>query len=747
MVIHDTLQSAGKELPLVSVISPFFNTQDYIAKSIDSVIGQTYPNWELILVDDGSSDESAEIVKDYMAREQRIRLIQIENHGQGYARNLAIETANGKYVIFLDSDDTLEDITLDLAVSRLEKEGSDFVVFDYLYVQKKDQTNYCNHDSFFSKKNLSGKDCLLMLRISPFYTQNKVYNLEFLKKHGIRYGEGYIYEDWEFWVKAVLNAKCVSLIHSPLYRLTINPKSSTRTKVDSDFHAKSYLYAVSKCVEIFNQFSNQQPSDEFERSRYDLLFYFYDKFACYYHNRTPKELRKAFLKGFVDAMSSLVPARDFGECHSLTFFLRYNIFSKKRYAAFKPVFLYSTKYHSIINIKIISIKRKVKKVAARIRNFKAKLTGGGKATKKDSLYRAQLKEPLCSDIILFMGFDYRYTGNSRYLFEELKARNISSMRLYFVADDPLLPDENRIIPESEDFYRLVARSRIIIFESWIPLKWYHRAGSTWIQLWHGTPLKKLMFDSNERQITAKNPHNKNMKYNDIKRWDYLLVDTPNVMSYFRTCFLIPESKMLPLGYPRVDYLINRKDDKEYCTSLKKFYGIPEDKKIVLYMPTWRDYNYKLTDSEKDFDTNYILNLQDLKSLLGEEYEIVYKDHVFLSKPENIDFKNFQNAETQELLLIADYLLTDYSSVMFDALAIDIPVIMYCNDFERNELARGVYEEMWNDLTPLVCHDTNEVCAAIKDEKTDEICNNLKDKYSHRSVHEDMADFVLKLYDA
>jgi len=132
-MIHDTIQAEGKELPLVSIIIPVYNAQDYVGICIQSVLDQTYQNFEIICVSDGSTDKSIEIIRRLAYDEPRIQLIQIENHGQGYARNLALKRAQGKYILFLDADDFIEPITLDISVTRAEKDASDFVVFDWRY--------------------------------------------------------------------------------------------------------------------------------------------------------------------------------------------------------------------------------------------------------------------------------------------------------------------------------------------------------------------------------------------------------------------------------------------------------------------------------------------------------------------------------------------------------------------------------------------------------------------------------------
>ncbi len=381
----------------------------------------------------------------------------------------------------------------------------------------------------------------------------------------------------------------------------------------------------------------------------------------------------------------------------------------------------------------------------KFKKIRAKLSKTEAVINYSYIQTAEIKKPLYDDVILFMGFDYRYTGNSRYLFEKLKDKLPLGTKVFFVTDSPYVPFEYKIEPLSARMYRFAARAKVVIFESWIPDNLNHRSESIWIQLWHGTPLKHLIFDSNERQIAKKKPKNKNLKFKNIQKWDYLLTDTPEVKSYFKTCFLFPEEKQLAFGYPRVKYLLEKKNDVDFINFLKDLYGISKEKKIVLYLPTWRDCNYGIgDDEERDFDLSYLADLNQLQMLLGDDYEIIYKDHVYLSKPENVDFKNYSSAETQELLLVSDYLLTDYSSVMFDAMAIDLPIILYCNDFEQNEADRGIYEEMWSMLKPFVCSDTNQIADMIKGYKIGENYLNVKEKFSHKPTGESLTDFILNL---
>lgn len=725
-MIHDTLQAQGRPLPLVSVIIPIYNAQDYIEFCLRSVLDQTYPNLEILCIDDGSTDQSVEIIKKLTYNDLRVTLIQIENHGQGYARNLGLQSAKGEYVFFLDADDFIEPITIDLAVTRAEADMSDFVVFDWRYYNPVSQSsNYCNTDLFFSEYLLEKENCLKLLQVPSMFTVNKLYRHSFLKNWNIKYGEGYLYEDIPYWIKAVLFSSKVSLIHSPLYRITIHQTSSTKTAIDTDRHCKSYIQAMSESIAFIN--SVDRPISD--KARYDIAKYFMEKFIYYYLQRTPKKFQNDFLRQFVDELSRL----DFQNCGNWRLFstsIALDVFRKKSYLTFTLLFYAAAVYKPAIERFLKKGKGIGKKLYHGLQQKKANLLPS-KYPLEDPWqeYAVYVKQSLYSDVILFMGFDFRYTGNSRYLFEEMVRKKPMGKKLFFVTNDPLVPLQYRLEPNSDRCIKFMARAKTVIFESWIPLKYKKRADAVWIQLWHGTPLKRMLFDSNEKAILTHNPEQKTSKFSDISRWDYLVVDTPTIKSFFQTAFLFPPERMLATGYPRVKYLIEKQSDLEYKTMLRSLYRIPLDKEIVLYLPTWRDYNYKKSDN--DCDTEYALDVTRLQALLGDKYFVISKDHAFLSKlrdPQSLDYKD---VETQDLLLVANYLITDYSSVMFDAFAIDLPVVLYCTDFEKNEMVRGVYSEIWNQISHLNCTTVEAIVASIEHYCLDEKYKKAKEKYGYR----------------
>lgn len=120
-----------KEKPLVSIIVPVYNVEDYLEKCLDNLICQTYENIEIILIDDGSTDKSSQICDEYAAKDS-IAVIHKTNEGVSAARNDGLKAANGQLIMFVDSDDWIETDTCEIAVSAMEESGADVVMWSYI---------------------------------------------------------------------------------------------------------------------------------------------------------------------------------------------------------------------------------------------------------------------------------------------------------------------------------------------------------------------------------------------------------------------------------------------------------------------------------------------------------------------------------------------------------------------------------------------------------------------------------------
>lgn len=177
----------------VSVIIPVFNAEKYLSKCIDSVLSQTCPALELILVNDGSTDRSEEIINTYI-QDDRVVYLKQENKGVSAARNLGLSRASGEYIIFVDSDDYLISDSLDKRIE--EARTTDLLISNYYQITEVDIENkkYIN-----VAKNLSVVDALWT--ISPRstigyqgYLWNKVFRREIIKKNGILFDSSVAYD-------------------------------------------------------------------------------------------------------------------------------------------------------------------------------------------------------------------------------------------------------------------------------------------------------------------------------------------------------------------------------------------------------------------------------------------------------------------------------------------------------------------------------------------------------------------------
>ncbi|MBE6766135.1 MAG: glycosyltransferase [Ruminococcaceae bacterium] len=180
--------------PKVSVIVPVYNVEKYIAKCLDSILNQTFEDYEVIAVDDGGNDKSADICEEYASRyPQKVRVIHQENAGLGGARNTGIEVANGEYLIFIDSDDYIAEDMLETLVGLCNEHGADIAVCGIRYITEEGKT-WDVIESVPINKRLDIKKDKFALTISPA-AWNKIYKRELFLKNNIRYPSKVWFED------------------------------------------------------------------------------------------------------------------------------------------------------------------------------------------------------------------------------------------------------------------------------------------------------------------------------------------------------------------------------------------------------------------------------------------------------------------------------------------------------------------------------------------------------------------------
>lgn len=224
-----------KSDPLVSVVIPVWNTGENVKKLVKALLQQSYRRLEIIIVDDGSSDDSLRVLQDLAKTDPRIKVIHQKNMGASAARNTGIDTARGKYVLFVDSDDDVREDYLEKMVQCMESDaGIDLVVSGVCYnkLQKNESKNvYLKpYNKKYGVKNRANFLLKSMIRDGRMYSViNKIFRLEIIKKWDLRFEEGRNFaEDTKFVLDYLRYAPGrVEFLLEPLYIYNFGTDTST----------------------------------------------------------------------------------------------------------------------------------------------------------------------------------------------------------------------------------------------------------------------------------------------------------------------------------------------------------------------------------------------------------------------------------------------------------------------------------------------------------------------------------------
>ena len=348
-----------------------------------------------------------------------------------------------------------------------------------------------------------------------------------------------------------------------------------------------------------------------------------------------------------------------------------------------------------------------------------------------TIYNRAAKEPLNEKMVFFESFlGKNYAGNPKYIYETMLEMGLDKKYTFVWAysgdDKDIIPGNPIIVDryEAGDYYKYLALSKYWINNIIFPIH-TKRPQNVYLQTWHGTPLKKLGYD-----ITIPGPEVEGRQnfYNESRNWDYLISSNPYSTEIFHRAFKY-NKKFLELGYPINDIFF--KDNTEKIDQLKTNLNIPKDKKVILYAPTWKD-------DEQNESWEHYFNLEiDLRRLyenFKDEYVVILKMHHLVS--ENLviedDLKDFaidlsSYGDIQELYIMSDVLITDYSSVFFDYAHSRRPILFFVPDLNHYiENVRGLYLNMEKELPGPLIKNNDELIETITN--IDEVHESYKEKY-------------------
>ena len=273
----------------ISIIVPVYNVEKFLIQCVESITNQTYKNIEIILVDDGSTDNSGKICDELATKDERIKVIHKENAGVSCARNVGMDAATGEYLMFPDSDDFLFENSCEVLVNKIKSEKADFVIGNY---------SNCNEDGtlwekpVFNKEKykefrLSIKDCRDSFFVMNSAAWNKIFNHEFILKIGARFAEGYtIAEDAMFTTYCFIKSKKVFYLPDIIYAYR-RRAATTSASVNC---TSGYFYAINKSY--LRIYENFRDNDEIEfyrcfyaKSMTYMLYKFIDSTLLSYDER------------------------------------------------------------------------------------------------------------------------------------------------------------------------------------------------------------------------------------------------------------------------------------------------------------------------------------------------------------------------------------------------------------------------------------------------------------------------------
>lgn len=284
--------------PKISVIIPVYNSENYLEECLNSCLLQTYENIEVICIDDGSSDRSAEILKSYLKKDRRIKVFEQENKGVSSARNKGILNAKGDYISFLDSDDWISLCLFERfknALYDVSKEVDMYVFnMNLFYEEPKENIETGNFLSIKNWQNRKDENTIHTIKDckNPFRGNlsacNKIYKKSFLKENKILMPEGLIFEDHIFAIESLIRAKSVLVTNEMLYMY----RNSNQNSITKNYGRK--IFDIFKITENLQElFIKYQ---DWEIYKYAVLQHRYRQYAYLYFTADEKYKKEFYQK-------------------------------------------------------------------------------------------------------------------------------------------------------------------------------------------------------------------------------------------------------------------------------------------------------------------------------------------------------------------------------------------------------------------------------------------------------------------
>ncbi|MHC8423244.1 bifunctional glycosyltransferase/CDP-glycerol:glycerophosphate glycerophosphotransferase [Streptomyces sp. NB004] len=665
-------------MPRFSVIVPAYQVQAYLHACLESVLSQSYPDFELIVVDDASPDACGAIADEFADRDPRVRVVHLpENGGLGPARNAGMDRATGDYLVFLDGDDTLTPDALRAVADRVKETGDpDVLVYDYARTHWTGETVRSRAAAHLGEGGpapfrLADRPELLRLLMVAW---NKAVRREFAEREGLAFPPGY-YEDTPWTYPVLMSAETVATLD----RVCVHYRQRRRGSILGTT-SERHLDVFAQYDRVF-AFLEAHP--EHDRWRPVLYRRMCDHLATVFTrpDRLPRALRAEFLR-------------------------RARVHCRRYRAAGAPAPAPVRLRHALLRLGLRRTWEALRLASALRRRTAPVAAGALRAVRTGVLrlhYRGQRLLPLRADRAVFAVEGGRGHGCNPGALEEAFRRFAPHVRTAWAAGPAhhhtVPPATRRLTPGTAAYWTALARSRYLVHNSSFGAGLVKRRGQVLVQTQDGTPLAHAGLDLQERPAAASTTDCARL-LREVDSWDY-------VVSANRHSTLTWE-RVHPGGYATLEYGQPRTDALQRATPadvarLREILGIPEGTVAILYAPVHRDYRRT---------QRVALDLERVVRRLGPRFMVLTRVHPgdghrpAASAGRVLDVSGHPNVES--LCLASDALVTDYASLMFDYAGLDRPIVLHAHEPEAFEAARGTYVDLRSVPPGPVARDEDEL---------------------------------------
>ena len=717
----------------LSIIVTFHKYRQYLEDCLASMKESPLEDFETILVLDHVEEDIEDLLSEYeeSLHMNVVRLTE-EATGVAAARNAGLNEASGKYTYFLDSDDYLFEDGVNKLIEKAEETGADVVYGKKRYTwfkrmvylgvtedkrraddedEKKNDGGEEFDDKLAEAENLEVDEYARALHkliksrrgLRNISVLNILIKREFLEYNQIRFEEQFaLYPDMPFVVELMKHGETFAYCPDAFYikrkhNDPITMPSVAQLKVPTRLEEQMETFAY--CRKLAGE------DGDIRKVLDKKLINYYSK---YFASKLRRGTKDKWRTTRFDLIAGLLKDTHPEVLQSLSGY-------KKRIVA-------------------AALKKDVDKALKISNRHLAKKKFQKIMKNKNELYKylyknKYSKEPIEENWVMFETFfGKNYSDSPKYIYEYLAQHNTKNYKFIWVLNNDTKPPYGATVVRrfSREYAYYLAKSKYFVFNVRQPLWFVKRKGQVFLETWHGTPLKKLVFDQDE--VTAASPLYKAQFFRQKQEWDYLIAANPFSTETFRRCFKF-DNEMLEVGYPRNDLMFHPNKD-QITLDLKKKLGIPLDKKTILYAPTWRDDEFY---GAGQYKFTLKLDLQKMKEALSDEYVVLLRTHHYIA--DNLDVTGVEDFainlskydDITEIYLVSDICITDYSSVFFDYANLKRPVLFYTYDIEKyRDILRGFYIDINKEVPGPLLYTTEEVVEAIQN--IDSISEQYKERY-------------------